>query len=330
MTNDRLLVFMFAVFLAACACVNSPWGHLENKVWENQEFDTSADYRRVALRIKNCKFLACMDTNISHDGGAIDVHESEVSIRNSLFDLCVSVIAGAVSFTSCRVELIMTNFTDNRANEEAGAGLFYNSTVQMSGGASIGNAACGSGAFSFVNTTGSIIYHAFVANEAHEKGTGGLYIEGKPVSISRCTFVHNHVDGGYSGAIVVALVEGIVTIRASRFISNEVLGEAETHIFVVTGKSTTVRLELCMFDTPLNDVLEAYANSDGKMPTIERTQLKFDLQLNNPWINEAKDVEKGMWKEKLQHSQSDLFTALMFVAVPVFIGAAVFILNIAV
>ena len=314
---------LWLLFAAACR-------PLEQKEIKDEVLETSADYRKVLLHVTNCTFFMCMDTTAEHDGGAIDAHDSEVVIKNSVFDLCISVIAGAVSFSACKVEVSMTNFTENRANEEAGAGLFYNSTVRMIGGASVGNIALGSGAFSFVNTTGDIMHHAFAGNEAHEKGTGGIYIEGKPINIQRCTFVHNHVDGGYSGAIVIAFVEGTVSIKGSFFISNEVVGEVETHIFVLNGKDTVVKLDMCTFDTPLNEIIEAYANSDGRMPVIERLRLRFDLQLNNPWINEARDVEKGTWKERLQHSSSDAFAALMFVAVPAFIGALVFVLKIAV
>lgn len=326
---------MFALFLTASVCLSmSPniMSSLRPVEQINQTFDESIDYVGVSLTIISCRFINSFETTGEHDGGAIDAHSSRVKIESTLFFDCISEIAGAVSFTNCTVTMTDTNFTANTALEDGGAGILDRCDVDIREGKTKGNEAMKStGGFVFIQCRGAIKRHAFLSNKAHGTGVGGIIVSGSPIWFTDCTFIHNHVDFGYSGGVLLEHPDGTSIFDACCFISNEVSGVAETHVFVTGSASSSVKFLKCKFDTPLSLAVIKRPNFEGEEPSIDLSSSIFDLQHYNKWSSEAEEqMEHHVWESILIHSQSDKFAIAMFIMVPLFITVVVLVLRVSV
>lgn len=298
----------------------------------NKTFEESVDYIGVSLTILHCKFINSFETTGEHDGGAIDAHSSRVKIESTLFFDCISEVAGAVSFTNSTVSMFDTNFTANTALEDGGAGILDRCDIDIRDGKTKGNEAMKStGGFIFLECRGTIKRHAFMSNKAHGTGVGGVIVSGTPIWFNECTFIHNHVDFGYSGGVLLERPEGITMFDACAFISNEVSGVSETHVFITSGTKSDVKFLRCKFDTPLDTAVVKRASFDGIDPVIDMSTSIFDLQQTNKWVSEAEEqMEHHVWESILIHSQSDKFAITMFIMVPLFITVCVLVLRVSV
>jgi hypothetical protein len=284
----------------------------------------SRDFTKLNLTIISCIFTFCEEAQHSHRGGAIEVLYSYVYILNSLFDTCSTHTGGAAAFTDSTVVLVGTNFTLNLA-DEAGAAAFDLCHVGVSGGFSWYNEALEVGAFEFISCDGWVDRHVLFYNMAHQGETGGIHLHSSPIQFRGCTFCHNHVEAGWAGAISLDQINGTVEFEKCDFVSNEVVGSRDIHIFLC-GKATVLVLKECNFDNPDEKETILEMLDDGQRPVISKIGTKFGAKIDHPFAGLIGN-DSVEWTYAFSHHNSDVFAVLMFILVPAFIGAVTWCLT---
>ena len=310
--------------VAACLALN------EVVKVHSQIRDEPVACNSTSLEIVNSTFMSCVEQSVDRKGGAVCAVSSGVTIRSSQFVLCMALHGGAFWLSESTVMFDRVNFTENSAFQSGGAGVFKRCHLQVEAGVTKNNEAQYTGGILFEEATGTVNAHVMLSNRAHSSETGGMKISTKPVKLSSCLFIHNHVEGGCAGAIFIDQIGGTQLIERCRFISNEIVGDevSEIQISITGGQhQCAVRVAMCRFDTPL-ELSIGIISSVGTPPVqLEKVQNMVDLQTNEPWLREAGVISETNWNLVLTHTGSDLFAGLMLLVVPAFVFYIAFVLN---
>jgi hypothetical protein len=279
--------------------------------------ERDVDHDHALLRIIRCEFYFCGDSqDPEHQGGALEVAYSQVTITDSDFSTCLADLGGACCFRHSTVSIHDTNFSTNLA-DDSGAACFDNCEVTINGGAAEFNEALEIGCYSFTTCTGSITKHVLFHNVAHQGETGGICLDFSPITFSACSFLHNHVEDGWAGAFSIYHISGPIRFSHCIFVSNEVVEWRDTHMFV-SGTNTTLELSNCQFDNPDENEAILLMVENGKVPTVHKDGVRFGARLDHPYLHLMQN-DSIEYQYVFKHASSDRFAMVVFVAVPLFI-----------
>jgi len=163
------------------------------------------------------------DNFASEDGGAIDV--SNLTIEQSTFARNVANINGGAFTGTGVVNITKSDFIDNRAISQAGAGFTYSgSTVTINGARFRGNVADAShgGALRLYESTAIIKYSSFTGNRAGQSGGAFDAYQGSLKVISS-RFYSNYAAG--NGGAIVSWEQNSLLVLRSLFLRNSTNNE---------------------------------------------------------------------------------------------------------
>jgi hypothetical protein len=295
--------------------------------FSRQEIHNSLDFHKRNLTIDSTLFHHCQESveGHLHSGGAIDASECIVSITDSDFERCLADFGGATSFSDSDVTILRTNFTLNTA-AHSGAGVFHGGKVYIKGGFYLENDGWSVGAFSFVWAPGDVNDAFFYLNHAHDSETGGILVRDSPVNFKGGAFVHNHAEHGRAGALAIYDITGTMKFDGTIFVSNEVIGWNEVHVFV-SGLETEVVFTNCTFDTVSGSMAIMLEVENGQTPKVDRKKgLRFGVRPEFPYHELFPNLSVEL-KWDFEEGRSNRFAMLIFVAVPLFIGVVAWILT---
>jgi hypothetical protein len=319
------MLFLVSVFRFSLSSPELPPGLHAITIENDTISERDVDYTHSVLRIINCEFYFCGHSeDLHHHGGALEVAFSEANITNSDFAMCLADVGGACCFRFSTLFIDRTNFSTNFA-EDSGAVCFDHCIVSIRGGAAEFNDALEIGCYSFITCRGSIANHVLFHNVAHQGETGGISLDGSPITFSQCSFLHNHVEDGWAGAFTIYRISGAINFTDCIFVSNEVVEWRDTHIFV-SGANATLAMTNCQFDNPDEREAILLMLEDGKLPVVQKNGVKFGAKLDHPYLHQ---VQNGSleYAYEFGHASSDRFAIDVFVMVPLFIACTWMVLT---
>jgi hypothetical protein len=285
------------------------------------------DYVGVNLTVVSSEFFFCGETDFdhSHHGGAIDAVRCRVTMVDSVFDTCTSDVGGGASFTDSAVFLVRTNFTAGSAVDEAGAFFCHGGTIKVTDGFISLNQALDVGAVSFNDAAGAVKGVIFILNVAHQSEAGGVMVRDQPVNFEVGAFIHNHAEAGWAGALTIYNIVGNITFDRTQFVSNEVLGWHDTHVYVY-GPETTVVFAGCTFNNPNPAEAVMVEQVDGHKPVLDMSGSQFGVKIAHVY-EELMANESAEFLLSFGTTWSGGFALVMIVVGPVFMAIVTAILT---
>jgi hypothetical protein len=289
--------------------------------------ELTVSYARANLTIVASHFIFCREASgdSSREGGALEARDCAVAIADSEFHLCAADVGGGASFVDSAVSIADTNFSQNHAEDAAGAVSFDGGTAAVARGFVFGNGALCVGAFSFTAAAGTVAHAVFLLNAAHRAEAGGVTVRYLPVDFEAGAFIHNHAEGGWAGAATIYDIVGNITFDRTQFVSNEVVGWRDTHVFV-RGPKTTAVFAACTFDNPDRAEAVLLEQLGGRTPALDMAGSLFGARVSHVY-EELLENESAEFALSFREAWSGGFALVVIVVALVFAAIVAAVLT---